>query len=123
MTEKRYTTGAFVGLFFNDFNQTDHLFINARHASNIMDVRTFRGANTDHYLLTSKIISQISNARKTYGSHPRKFNSEKLKNPETLSAYRELNENLARCIHIDDINEAWTSLKTAITQTADAALD
>jgi len=47
-------------------NEIDHLLIDARHLSNVMDVRTFRGANTDsdHYLLISKIISQISNARK-----------------------------------------------------------
>ena len=73
------------------FNQIDHLLIDARHVSNIRDVRTFRGANidSDHYLLISKIRSRISNARKTYGSYARKFNSEKLKSSETSSAYRE----------------------------------
>ena len=29
------------------FSQTDHLLIDARHVSNVMDVRTFRGANID----------------------------------------------------------------------------
>jgi endonuclease/exonuclease/phosphatase family metal-dependent hydrolase len=80
------------------FNQLDHLLIDARHVSNVMDVRTFRGANidSDHYLLISKIRSQISNARKMYGSYARKFNSDKLKSPETSSAYREkLNEHVA----------------------------
>ena len=64
-----------------------------------MDVRTFRGANidSDHYLLIS-IISQISNARKTYGTCARKLNSEKLKSPEISSAYREkLNGYLIGC--------------------------
>jgi hypothetical protein len=73
-----------------------------------MDVKTFRGANidSDHYLLISKIRSRISNAKKRHGSYARKFNSEKLKSPETSSAYREkLNEYLAK--HADnDINEA-----------------
>jgi hypothetical protein len=53
------------------FNQIDHLVIDARHVSNVMDVRAFRGANrnSDHYFLISKIRSRISNnARKTYGS-------------------------------------------------------
>ena len=52
-------------------NQIDHLLIDALHVSNVMDVRTFRGANidSDNYLLISKIRSCISNARKTYGSY------------------------------------------------------
>ena len=90
-----------------------------------MDVRTFRGANidSDHYLLISKIRSRISNARKMCGCCTRKFNSVKLKNSETSSAYREkLNEYLAK--HTDiDINEAWRLLKNAIMQTADTVLD
>jgi hypothetical protein len=91
-----------------------------------MDVRTFGGANidSDHYLLKSKIRSWISNARKTYGSYARKFNTEKLKSPETSSAYREkLNEYLARRVDNDDTNEAWMLLKNAITQTAGTILN
>jgi len=79
-----------------------------------MDVRTFRGANkdSDHYLLKSKIRSWISNARKMYGSYARKFNTEKLKSPETSPAHREkLNEYLARRVDNDDINEVWMLLK------------
>ena len=108
------------------FNQIDHLLIVARHVSNVMDVRTFRGANidSDHYLLISKIRSRISNARKTYGSYGRKFNSEKLKSPETSSAYREkLNEHLARCVDNDDITGAWMLLKNAIMQTTGTILN
>jgi hypothetical protein len=111
-------------------NQIGHLLTGARHASNVMDVRTSRGANidSDHYLLISKIRSRISNARKMYGSYARKFNrkfnSEKLKSPETSSAYREkLNEYLAKHADNDDINGAWMLLKNAIKQTADTVLD
>jgi len=88
------------------FNQIDRLLIYARYVSNVMDLRTFRGLNTDsdNYLLISKIRSRISNARKTYGSYARKFNSENLKSPEISSAYRkELNEYLAS--HVDDNDE------------------
>jgi len=108
------------------FNQIDHLVIDARHASNVMDVRTFREAtvDSDHYLSKSKIRSRISKARNTFGSYARKFDSEKLKSTETSSAYREkLNEYLTR--HVDDnddINEALTLLKNAITQTASTVL-
>ena len=107
------------------FSQIDHLLIDARHVSTVMDVCTFRGANvdSDHYLVISTIRSRISNARKTYGSYDRKFHNEKLKSPETSSAYREeLNEYLAS--HVDnDINEAWTLLKNAIMQTGNTILN
>jgi len=48
------------------FNPIDHLLIDSRYVSNIMDGRTFRGANrdSDHYLLISKMRSRISNAIK-----------------------------------------------------------
>jgi hypothetical protein len=48
-----------------------------------------------------------------YGSYARKFNSEKLKSPETSSVYREkLNEYLAKNTdNDDDINGAWMLLK------------
>jgi hypothetical protein len=63
---------------------TAHLIIDARYVSNVMDVRTYTGENldSDHYLVISNIRSQISNARKTYESRIRKFNSERLKDPE-----------------------------------------
>jgi hypothetical protein len=55
-----------------------------------MDVRTLRGANidSDHYLLISTIRSRISNPRKTHVTGARKFNNEKLRTPETSSAYK-----------------------------------
>jgi hypothetical protein len=49
------------------FNQINHLLIDARHVSNVLDVRTFTEAtiDSDHCLLKSKIRSRISNARKS----------------------------------------------------------
>ena len=43
-------------------NQIDHIVVDARHASNVLDVRTFRGANvdSDHFLVMAKIRSRIS---------------------------------------------------------------
>ena len=48
-------------------NQIDHIAVDARHASNVLDVRTFRGANvdSDHFLVMAKIRSQISDASQT----------------------------------------------------------
>jgi hypothetical protein len=43
-------------------NQTEHILIDARHKNNIMDVRTYRGANadSDHYLVITRIRAKIS---------------------------------------------------------------
>jgi hypothetical protein len=50
----------------NTFNQIDCLIMDVRHLSNLMDVRIYRGANTDsdHYLVISKTRNHISNARR-----------------------------------------------------------
>ena len=58
-----------------------------------------------------------------YGSYARKFNSEKLKSPETIAYREKLNEYLARHVDDDDIKEAWMLLKNTIMQTAGTIWD
>jgi endonuclease/exonuclease/phosphatase family metal-dependent hydrolase len=43
-------------------NQIDHLLIDARHKNNMMDVRTYRGANadSDHYPVITGIRAKIT---------------------------------------------------------------
>jgi hypothetical protein len=50
-------------------NQIDHTLLDARHINNLLDIRIYRGANTDsdHYLLGSKIRIRISNVKKIKG--------------------------------------------------------
>ena len=52
----------------NTVNQIDHILIDARHFSNLIDVRSYRGANidSDHYLVVATISGRISNVRKTF---------------------------------------------------------
>jgi hypothetical protein len=73
----------------NAFNQTDHILIDARHFSNLMDVKSYRGANndSDHYLIISKITSRISNARMVHGSQAKKFSCGKLKEQGVATSY------------------------------------
>ncbi|XP_058444164.1 uncharacterized protein LOC131425900 [Malaya genurostris] len=70
-------------------SQIDHVLINGRHFFDIIDVRTYRGANvdSDHYLVMVKLrlkLSVINNAR--YQLPPR-YNIERLKKPDVASAY------------------------------------
>jgi hypothetical protein len=46
-------------------NQTDHLLIDKRHLSNVLDVRSYRGLNTEsnHYLVGIKPRARISNVK------------------------------------------------------------
>jgi hypothetical protein len=61
-------------------NQIDHILIEARHRSDLLDVRAFRGANvdTDHYLIGSRIRARIANYRKERRVWMEKFNLEPL---------------------------------------------
>jgi hypothetical protein len=79
-------------------NQIDHLIIDVRHVSNLLDVRNFRGANTDsdHYLVISKIRGRICNLRKTSGYQAKKFNVGKLK------------ERVIKLLHAQRIEECLT---------------
>ncbi|XP_058449191.1 uncharacterized protein LOC131429161 [Malaya genurostris] len=70
-------------------SQIDYVLIDGRHFSEIIDVRTYRGANvdSDHYLVMVKLrpkLSVINNAR--YQLPPR-YNIERLKQPDVASTY------------------------------------
>jgi hypothetical protein len=72
-------------------NQIDHMLLDARHINNLLDIRTYRGANidSDHYLLGSKIRVRISNVKKIKGVRLHKFNLDALKDETVLKAYEE----------------------------------
>ena len=103
-------------------NQIDHILTDARHASCVLDVRSYRGANidSDHYLVKAKIRSRVSMAR-TSPPQVKRINIEALQRPEVATAYadsislklRELqspmhaNEHWQACVKI--VNEASTT--------------
>ena len=64
-------------------NQIDHICISRRHRTCLLDVRSLRGADiglTDHYPVRSKLRVRLR--RVTRHRNSRRFNSQKLKNPE-----------------------------------------
>jgi hypothetical protein len=113
----------------NAINHIDHTLIDARHRSNLLDVRAFRGANvdSDHYLTGSKIRARISRSRLEKGARMEKFNVDLLKNESTTRQYAEsMAELLDQCpIEINDtsnINDNWKSLKMCITSAVDEVI-
>ena len=70
-------------------NQIDHVLIDGRHVSSILDVRTIRGANmdSDHYLVAAKVRTRITSVKKSVSSTCRKFAIEKLQTPQTAEAF------------------------------------
>jgi hypothetical protein len=79
--------------------------------------------DSDHYLVISNIRSRISNARKTYGSRIRKFNSERLNGPGAEArCVQRIYESLTESIDSEYVKEAWKALKEIITMSANITL-
>jgi hypothetical protein len=107
-------------------NQTDHVLIDKRRHSNILDVRSFRGADsdTDHYLVVAKLRERISvskQARQKFVSEIfdlKKFDDIEVKEKyqvETSNRFTTL-ESLHECF---DITNAWNSIRQNIQTSAE----
>jgi hypothetical protein len=90
------------------YNQIDHVLIDRRNASSIIDVRTCRGANgdSDHYLVKAVYRCRIMAWKDGHMSKEPKINIQKLGNPEVREAYQKLlGEKLTQQEHEDDIDK------------------
>jgi hypothetical protein len=66
-------------------NQIDHILIDRRRHSGILDIRSFKSADcdTDYYLMVAKVRERLAVSKQTmHRVHMEKFNLKKLKKVE-----------------------------------------
>lgn len=113
-------------------NQIDHILIDKRHQSNILDVRCYRGADcdSDHLMVAAKLRMRLTTDRKSRTGRgvSRGFAINKLRDEVKLEEYqREIASRLdeEREIEYDhdiDIDKKWEKLKIAIKETGEKIL-
>ncbi|KAJ4444657.1 hypothetical protein ANN_06453 [Periplaneta americana] len=98
-------------------NQIDHILIDKRRHTSIVDIRTFRGAdcNSDHYLVIGELRERLSVAKRVEQQvNITKFNILKLKDEEAKQNYQvEISNRFATLESSDevekelDVNSVW----------------
>ena len=90
----------------------DHVLIDRRRHSSVLDVRSFRGADcdTDHYLVVAKLRERLAVRRQAAQKFER-FNLRKLKKLEVKEKYQiEITNRFAALenLNVDDhVNRVW----------------
>lgn len=108
------------------FNQIDHVLVEKRGASHIMDVRAYRGAccGSDHNLVKVRYRSRIIAKQALRKHNTAKLNVSKLNITSVKNEYKasiETNLNLVEFQPME-LNEMWDSLKTALHRAAEETI-
>jgi DNA repair ATPase RecN len=99
-------------------NQVDHVLKNRRQHSSILDVRYFRGADsdTDHYLVAAKIRERLAVSKRPVNKMDMvRFNLKKLKEGEVKEQYQvKIKNRFSALENLEvngDISRAWDAIK------------
>jgi hypothetical protein len=99
-------------------NQIDHVLIDRRWHSIVLDVRSFRGAecDTDHYLVIAKVRERLAVGKQDAQRLDRqRFNLSKLKELEVREQYQiEIRNRFAALENLnedEDVNRTWENIK------------
>ncbi|CAK1591299.1 unnamed protein product [Parnassius mnemosyne] len=112
-------------------NQIDHILIDGRHCSNLLDVRSRRGANidSDHHLVVCKIRARISRYKYTKTVRTKKIETTRLKREQDVkykymdTVHRELMKVGERNSNsIGDPDSTWRNLKGVLSTAASEIL-
>jgi hypothetical protein len=105
----------------NTCSQIDHILIDRRRHSSVLDVQSFRAGdcNTDHYLVVVKVRERLAvNKQRTRKFHMESFNLSKLNKVEGKEQFRvEVSNRFAALQDLDtevEINSAWKTIRENI---------
>jgi hypothetical protein len=105
-------------------NQIDHVLINKRRASSVMDVKTYRSPNcdSDHYLKRVEIRQQINVTNEGRCKKPIIWDVNKLREPQIRRQHeQEINNKIDEVELSSDIELKWDNIKN-INDTANQVI-
>jgi len=108
-------------------NQIDHVMTDSRHATDILDVKSCRGADCDydHYVVKIKYRQRISTIVKVSAQRNINYKVENLKEGTNAKAYRNKVEKLLQILpNTEDqhLEATWEDIKQVICKAADKSL-
>jgi hypothetical protein len=110
-------------------NQIDHILVDRRRYSNVLDVRSFRASDcdSDHYLVVAKVRERLAvNKQRSQRFDMERFNLKKLKDEEGKEQFRvEVSNGFAALDELDtevEINSAWETIRENIKISAEESL-
>ena len=106
-------------------NHIDHVLIDRRWHSSVLDVRSFMGADcdTDHYLVIAKVRERLAVGKQAAQRFDRqRFNLRKLNELEVRKKYQiEITNRFAALENLngdEDVNRTWENIKEIIQTSA-----
>jgi hypothetical protein len=104
-------------------NQIDHILVDRRRHSNVLDIRSFRAADcdSDHCLVVVKVRERLAvNKQRSHRFHLERLNLKKLNEVQGKELYRvEASNRFAALEDLDaevDINSAWETIRDITSQ-------
>jgi hypothetical protein len=111
-------------------NQIDHILIDRRRNSNILDIKSFRGADcdSDHYLVVAKVRERLAvSKRMVKKMDVERFNVKQLNEEEVKEQYQLTIQKkfaaLENFVDNGDINGTWDTIREDIRISAKENID